>query len=149
MEDLQIKKNYFEFRNALTKGNTQEAEESFKKAFEDAFALYQLKLSNNEKFDLENEEELFAVVTLFDNMIGFWKEGMIDEGIAFAESMVDLVTSAKLKEMFKGYSLGMQSGISLDEFMKEYVDLSKVDEEYPQFLCNFKEKIKELVNRGE
>jgi hypothetical protein len=28
--------------------------------------------------------------------------------------------------------------------MREYVDLSKVDEEYPQFLCNFTEKIKEL-----
>ncbi len=145
MENLQIKKNYVEFRNALTKNDRQAAEEAFRKAFEDAFALYQYKLSNNETFNLDNEEELFAVVTLFDNLIGFWREGMIDEAIAFAESMVDLVDSPKLKEMFKGYSLGLQSGISLDEFMREYVDLSKVDEEYPQFLCNFKEKIKELI----
>jgi len=145
MEKLEIKKHYVDFRNALSKGDIQSAEESFRKAFEDAFALYQLKLTNNEKFNLKDEEELFAVVTLFDNLIGFYKEGMIDEGIAFAESMVDLVDEPKLKEMFKGFSLGMQAGIPLDEFMREYVDLSKVDEEYPQFLCNFKEKIKELI----
>ncbi|MEO1923306.1 MAG: DNA polymerase III subunit alpha [Nautiliaceae bacterium] len=142
---MEIKKNYIEFRNALTKGETQKAEEFFKKAFEDAFALYQLKLTNNEKFDLSNEDELFAVVTLFDNMLGFYKEWMIEEGMAFAESMVDLVDSPKLKEMFKGFSLGMQAGIPLDEFMREYVDLSKVDEDFPQFLCNFKEKIKKLI----
>ncbi|WP_456470547.1 DNA polymerase III subunit alpha [Caminibacter sp.] len=140
-----IKKNYTEFRNALTKGDTKKAEEFFKKAFEDAFALYQLKLTNNEKFDLSNEDELFAVVTLFDNMLGFYKEWMLEEGMAFAESMVELVDSPKLKEMFKGFSLGMQAGIPLDEFMRDYVDLSKVDEEFPQFLCNFKEKIKELI----
>ena len=70
---------------------------------------------------------------------------MIQEGIAFCESMVDLVDSAKLKEMFKGYSLGMQAGIDVDTFFREYVDLSKVDEEFPEFLCNFKEKIKELI----
>jgi len=145
MEKLQIKKNYIDFRNALTKNDIPAAEEAFRKAFEDSFALYQYKLSNNEKFNLSDEEELFAVVTLFDNLIGFWREGMIDEGIAFAESMIDLVDSPKLKEMFKGFSLGLQAGIPLDEFMREYVDLSKVDEEYPQFLCNFKEKIKELI----
>jgi hypothetical protein len=143
--ELEIKKNYVDFRNALSKGDAQKAEEAFRKAFEDAFALYQIKLTNNEKFDLTNDEERFAVVTLFDNMIGFYKEGMIEEGLAFAESMVDLVDSPKLKEMFKGFALGMESGIDLDTFMREYVDLSKVDEEYPEFLCNFKEKIKELV----
>jgi len=142
---MDIKNNYFEFRNALTKGDNQKAEEFFQKAFEDAFALYQLKLSKNEKFDLKNENELFAVVVLTDNAIGFWKEGMIDEGVAFCESMVDLVESPKLKEMFKGYALGMQAGIDIDTFFREYVDLSKVDEEFPQFLCNFKEKIKELI----
>ena len=142
---MQIKNNYFEFRSALTKGDNQKAEEFFQKAFEDAFALYQLKLSKNEKFDLKNEDELFAVVVLTDNAIGFWKEGMIDEGSAFCESMVDLVESPKLKEMFKGYALGMQAGIDIDTFFREYVDLSKVDEEFPQFLCNFKEKIKELI----
>ncbi len=141
-----VKQHYIEFRNALSKGDTQKAQEEFEKAFNEAFLWYQQKLTNNEKFDLTNEEELFAVVTLFDNMIGFYKEGMIEEGVAFAESMVELVDSSKLKEMFKGFSLGMQSGVPLDEFMREYVDLSKVDEEYPQFLCNFKEKIKELIN---
>jgi hypothetical protein len=143
--ETNIKKNYIEFRNALSKGDAQKAQEAFEKAFYDAFNMYQVKLTTNEKFDLSNDEELFAVVTLFDNLIGFYKEGMIDEGVAFAESMVDLVDSPKLKEMFKGFSLGMQSGVPLDEFMREYVDLSKVDEEYPQFLCNFKEKIKELI----
>ncbi len=142
---MEIKKNYFEFRNALTKGDYQKAEEYFQKAFEDAFVLYQLKLSNNEKFNLNDENELFAVVVLTDNAIGFWKEGMMEEGIAFCESMVDLVESPKLKEMFKGYSLGMQAGIDIDTFFREYVDLSKVDEEFPQFLCNFKDKIKELI----
>jgi len=142
---MDIKKNYFEFRNALTKGNTQGAEEFFQKAFEDAFALYQVKLSNNEKFNLNDENELFAVVVLVDNVIGFWKEGMFEEGIGFCESMVDLVDSDKLKEMFKGYSLGMQAGIDVDTFFREYVDLSKVDEEFPQFLCNFTEKIKNLI----
>jgi len=142
---MDIKKNYFEFRSALTKNDIQKAEEFFTKAFNEAFELYQVKLSKNEKFDLNNEDELFAVVVLFDNMIGFWKEGMIEEGTAFAESMVELVDSPKLKEMFKGYSLGMQSGIDIDTFMKDYVDLSKVDEEFPMFLCNFKDKIKELI----
>ncbi|GAB6073975.1 DNA polymerase III subunit alpha [Nautilia lithotrophica] len=142
---MEIKNNYFEFRSALTKGDTQKAEEFFQKAFDDAFALYQLKLSKNEKFDLKNEDELFAVVVLTDNALGFWKEGMMEEGIAFCESMVDLIDSPKLKEMFKGYSLGMQAGIDIDTFFREYVDLSKVDEEFPQFLCNFKEKIKELI----
>jgi len=142
---MDVKQNYFEFRNALTKNDFQKAEEFFQKAFEEAFALYQLKLSNNEKFNLHDENELFAVVVLTDNAIGFWKEGMTEEGIAFCESMVDLVDSPKLKEMFKGYSLGMQAGIDIDTFFREYVDLSKVDEEFPQFLCNFKNNIKELV----
>jgi len=142
---MEIKNNYYEFRNALSKNDVQGAEEYFQKAFNEAFELYQVKLSNNEKFNLNDENELFAVVVLTDNLLGFWKEGMIEEGTAFAESMVDLVDSPKLKEMFKGYSLGMQAGIDIDRFFREYVDLSKVDEEYPQFLCNFTEKIKELV----
>ena len=142
---MDVKQNYFEFRNALTKNDFQKAEEFFQKAFEEAFALYQLKLSNNEKFNLHDENELFAVVVLTDNAIGFWKEGMTEEGIAFCESMVDLVDSPKLKEMFKGYSLGMQAGIDIDTFFREYVDLSKIDEEFPMFLCNFNENIKELI----
>jgi len=32
--------------------------------------------------------------------------------------MVDLVDSDKLKEMFKGYSLGMQAGIDIDTFLE-------------------------------
>jgi len=146
MEKPQIKKNYIDFKNALSKNDIPAAEEAFRRAFEEAFDLYQYKLANNEKFNLFDEEELFGVVTLFDNLIGFWREGMVEEGIAFAESMVDLVDSLKLKEMFKGFSLGLQAGIPLDEFMRDYVDLGKIDKEYPQFLCNFKEKIKELIN---
>ncbi len=146
---MEVKKHYIDFRNALSKGESQKAQEAFEKAFEEAFGLYQIKLTNNEKFDLNNEEELFAVVTLFDNMIGFWKEGMLDEGIAFAESMVELVDSPKLKEMFKGYSLGMQAGVDIDEFFRKYVDLAKIDEEFPMFLCNFKENIKKLINNNE
>ncbi|WP_456479321.1 DNA polymerase III subunit alpha [Nautilia sp.] len=142
---MEIKQNYFNFRSALTKGENAKAEEFFQKAFDEAFALYQIKLSKNEKFDLKNEEELFAVVVLVDNAIGFWKEGMLEEGIAFCESMVDLIDSPKLKEMFKGYSLGMQAGVDIDTFFRNYVDLTKVDEEFPQFLCNFKENIKELI----
>jgi len=142
---MSVKNHYIEFRNALSKGENEKAIEEFTKAFNDAFLWYQQKLSNNEPFDLDNEEELFAVVTLFDNMIGMWREGMIDEAIAFAESMVDLVKPPKLKEMFKGFSLGMQSGLSADEFIRNYVDLSKVDKDYPMFLCNFKENIKELI----
>ena len=142
---MSVKAHYIEFRNALTKGDTAKAEEEFTKAFNDAFLWYQQKLSNNEKFDVNNEEELFVLVTLFDNMIGMWSEGMLEEAIPFAESMVDLVDSPKLKEMFKGFSLGMQSGVDLNTFMREYVDLSKVDEDFPMFLCNFKEKIKELI----
>jgi len=142
-----VKEHYYNFRAALANGDSQKATEEFEKAYNEAFLWYQQKLSKNEKFDLNSDEELFAVVTLFDNMIGLWREGMLEEGISFAESMVDLVESPKLKEMFKGFSLGMQSGIPLDEFMRKYVDLSKVDEEYPQFLCNFKEDIKELIKQ--
>ncbi|NPA11440.1 MAG: DNA polymerase III subunit alpha [Epsilonproteobacteria bacterium] len=142
---MSIKQHYIEFRNALSKNDPQKAQEEFTKAFEDAFLMYQTKLSNNEKFDVNKDEERFALVTLLDNMIGFYKEGMWEEGIAFAESMVDLIDSPKLKEMFKGFSLGMQKGIDIDTFMREYVDLSKVDEEFPEFLCNFTPKIKELL----
>ena len=141
-----IKNHYIEFRNALSKGENQKAIEEFEKAYNEAFIYYQNKLANDEKFDLNNDEERFALITLTDNLIGMWKEGILEEAITLAESLIDLVDSSKLKEMFKGYSLGMQSGIDVDTFFKEYIDLSKVDEEFPEFLCNFKEKIKELVS---
>jgi len=143
---LGIKNHYIEFRNALSKGENQKAIEEFEKAYNEAFIYYQNKLANDEKFDLNNDEERFALITLTDNLIGMWKEGILEEAITLAESLIDLVDSSKLKEMFKGYSLGMQSGIDVDTFFKEYIDLSKVDEEFPEFLCNFKEKIKELVS---
>ena len=144
---MSIKKHYIEFRNALSKQDNKKAEEEFEKAFNEAFVVYQNKLTKDEKFDLSNEEELFALVTLFDNMIGYYSEGIFEDGIALAESLVDLVDSPKLKEMFKGFSIGMQSGVPLNEFMQKYVDLSKVDAEFPQFLCNFKEEIKELIDK--
>ena len=142
---MSVKNHYIEFRNALSKNDTNKAIEEFEKAYNEAFIYYQNKLANNEKFDLSNDEERFALITITDNLIGMWKEGLIDDAIALAESLVDLVESPKLKEMFKGYSIGMQSGIDTDTFFKEYLDLSKVDEEFPEFLCNFKEKIKELI----
>ena len=142
---MSVKNHYIEFRNALTKNDTKKAIEEFEKAYNEAFIFYQQKLSSNEKFNLNNEEEKFALITLTDNLIGMWKEGLIDDAIPLAESLIDLVESPKLKEMFKGYSIGMQSGIDVDTFFREYLDLSKVDEEYPEFLCNFKEKIKELI----
>ena len=143
---MSVKNHYIEFRNALSKNDTQKAVEEFEKAYNEAFIYYQNKLANNEKFDLSNDDERFALITLTDNLIGMWKEGIIDEAIAMAESLIELVDSPKLKEMFKGYSLGMQSGIDIDTFFREYIDLSKVDSEFPEFLCNFKEKVKELVN---
>ena len=141
-----VKNHYIEFRNALSKNETAKAIEEFEKAYNEAFLYYQQKLSNNEKFNLNDEEERFAVITLTDNLIGMWKEGMLDDAITLAESLIDMLDSPKLKEMFKGYSLGMQSGIDVDTFFREYLDLSKVDEEFPEFLCNFKEKIKELIS---
>jgi len=143
---LSIKNHYIEFRNALSKNDTQKAIEEFENAYNEAFTYYQNKLADDEKFDLNNDKERFALITLTDNLIGMWKEGIVDEAISLAESLVDLVDSPKLKEMFKGYSLGMQSGIDVDTFFREYIDLSKIDEEFPEFLCNFKEKIKELIS---
>jgi len=140
-----IKENYIQFKNALSKNEVQKAEEFFEKAYNEAFEMLTKKMQNKEKFDLQNEEELFAVVVLFDNMIGFYKEFMFENGIALAETMIDLVDSPKLKEMFKGFSLGMEKGIDLNEFMTKYVDLSKIDPEFPMFLCNFKEEIKDLI----
>ena len=141
-----VKEHYIEFRNALSKNESEKATEEFEKAYNEAFIYYQNKLASNKKFDLNNEDERFALITLTDNIIGYWAEGMFDDGIALAESLIELVDSPKLKEMFKGYSIGMQSGIPLNEFMQKYVDLSKVDAEFPEFLCNFKENIKELIS---
>jgi len=142
---MSVKQHYIEFKNALTKQDIQKAEEEFEKAFNEAYLFYQHKLTNKEKFDTNNDEELFALVTLFDNIIGYYKERMYNDGISYCENLVELVDSPKLKEMFKGFSLGMQQGIDIDTFFKEYVDLAKIDSEFPMFLCNFKEKIKELI----
>jgi hypothetical protein len=142
---MSVKQHYIEFRNTLSKGDSTKAEEEFEKAFNKAFLYYQQKLSENKKFNLSNEEELFALVTLFDNIIGYYKEGLYEDGISYCENLIELVDSPKLKEMFKGFSLAMQKGIDIDTFFKEYVNLNKVDAEFPMFLCNFKEKIKELI----
>ncbi|WP_024787135.1 MULTISPECIES: hypothetical protein [unclassified Lebetimonas] len=142
---MSVKTHYIEFRNALSKNDIQKAREEFEKAFNESFLYYQQKMANNEKFDVSNEEELFVLVTLFDNIVGYYKEKMYEEGISYCENLIELIDSPKLKEMFKGFSLGMQKGIDIDTFFREYVDLSKVDSEFPMFLCNFKEKIKELI----
>ncbi len=143
---MSIKNHYIEFRNALSKGENEKAKEEFEKAYNEAFVVFQNKLSQNEKFDIKNDEEKFALITLTDNIIGYWAEGMLDEGIALAENLIELTDNSKLKEMFKGYSLGMSAGVDVDTFMKKYVDLSKIDAEFPEFLCNFKEEIKELIS---
>jgi len=142
---LGIKKHYIEFRNSLSKNDTQKAMEEFEKAFNEAFLYYQQKLAKDEKFNLDDENERFALITLTDNLIGMWKEGLFDEALSTAENLFELVDNLKLKEMFRGYSLGIQNGIDVDTFFREYLDLSKIDEEFPEFLCNFKEKIKELI----
>jgi len=142
---MSVKQHYIEFKNAISKQDSQKAEKEFEKAYNEAYLFYQQKLVKKEKFDINNSEELFALVTLFDNIIGYYKEGMYDDGISYCENLVELVDPPKLKEMFKGFSLGMQQGIDIDTFFKEYVDLSKIDAEFPMFLCNFKEKIKELI----
>ena len=142
---MSVKQHYIEFKNALSKQDFKKAEEEFEKAYNEAYIFYQQKLAKKEKFDTNKDEELFALVTLFDNIIGYYKEGMYNEAISYCENLVELVDSPKLKEMFKGFSLGMQHGIDIDTFFKEYVDLAKIDAEFPMFLCNFKEKIKELV----
>ncbi len=146
---MSVKSHYVEFRNALSKNDSKKAEEEFEKAYNEAFLYYQNKLAENKKFDLSNEDERFALITLTDNIIGYWSEGMLEDGIALSESLIEFVESPKLKEMFKGYSIGMQSALDANEFMQKYVDLSKIDEEFPEFLCNFKENIKELVENGE
>ena len=142
---MSIKNHYIEFRNALSKNNSKKAQEEFEKAYNKSFVMFQNKLTNNEKFDIHNDEERFALITLTDNIIGFWSENMFEDGIALAENLIEMVDSPKLKEMFKGYSLGMSAGIDANTFFKKYVDLSKVDAEFPEFLCNFKEEIKEFI----
>jgi len=142
---MSVKQHYIEFKNAISKQDFQKAEEEFEKAYNEAYLFYQQKLAKKEKFDINNSEELFTLVTLFDNIIGYYKEGMYNDGISYCENLIELIDSPKLKEMFKGFSLGMQQGIDIDTFFKEYVDLSKIDSEFPMFLCNFKEKIKELI----
>jgi predicted nucleic acid-binding protein len=142
---MSIKKSYIEFKNALTKFETENATKHFEEAFNQAFEMFNEKLKNNEKFNLDNEEEKFALLTLFDNMIGFYKEKMFEDGLKYAYTLAEMVDNPKLKEMFIGFALGMEKGIILEDFLREYVDLSKVDKDFPEFLCNFKEKIKELV----
>jgi hypothetical protein len=45
--------------------------------------------SIDEKFDISNEDELFALVTLFDNIIGYYKEGLYEEGISYCENLIE------------------------------------------------------------
>lgn len=142
---MSIKTHYIEFRNALNKDETDKSQKEFEKAYNEAFRIFQRKLTNKEKFDENNDEERYALIVLTDNLIGYWAENRVDEGIALAENLLEMTDSNKLKEMFKGYSLGMQAGINLKEFINKYVDLNKVDEEFPEFLCNFKKEIKELI----
>ena len=77
-------------------------------------------------------------------MIGLWNENLFDEAYKVCNDMYVLVDNPKLKEMFKLYSYGLDNEIDVNTFISEYVDLSKIDSEFPMFLVNFKDKISEL-----
>ena len=140
-----IKENYIKFRDALTKQDTKEAENAFTKAYNEAIEVLNKKILSKEQFDMNNDEELYAVLAIFDNMIGLWSEGFQTEAAQVCRDMDILNNNQKIKEMFLLFSYGADAGMELDKFMREYVDLSKVDSEFPMFLVNFADKINELI----
>jgi hypothetical protein len=139
-----IKEKYIEFKGALANKDITKAEEVFTQAYNKAVEIVNEKITAKAMFDTTNEEELYAVLVIFDNMIGFWNEGMFDEAYKVCNDMYILVDNPKLKEMFKLFSYGLDNEIDINTFIKEYVDLSKVDSEFPMFLVNFQDKITEL-----
>jgi hypothetical protein len=139
-----IKQKYIEFKQHLTNKEIQKAEQSFTEAYNKAVEILNNKIDKQELFDTTNENELYAVLVLFDNMIGLWNENLFDEAYKVCNDMYVLVDNPKLKEMFKLYSYGLDNEINVNNFISEYVDLSKIDSEFPMFLVNFKDKISEL-----
>jgi hypothetical protein len=51
--------------------------------------------------------------------------------------------------MFKLFAYGANKAIDINTFMREYVNTSKVDSEFPMFLVNFTDKIQELIEEEE
>ena len=139
-----IKEKYFEFKKELTNKNIPKAEEVFVEGYDKAVELLNKKIDEQSQFNMDNEEDLYAVLFIFDNMVGFWAEGQMDIAYQVCNDMFILVDNPKIKEMFKLFSYGLDNDIDINTFMREYVDLSKIDEEFPMFLVNFKNKINEL-----
>ena len=139
-----IKEKYIEFKQHLANKEIQEAEKAFVEGYDLAVQMLNDKIDKKEQFHMDNEEELYAVLFIFDNMVGFWAEGQFDIAYQVCNDMFILVDNPKIKEMFKLYSYGLDNEIDINSFMKEYVDMSKIDSEFPMFLINFKDKISEL-----
>jgi hypothetical protein len=141
-----IKEKYIEFKSALANKDIEKAEQSFQEGFNKAIELFNKKVANQESFVMADEEDLYATLFLFDNMIGLWNENLIEEAIQVAQDMAVLVDNPKIKEMFLLFSYGMsEDGMDVNTFIKKYVDLTKVDEEFPMFLVNFKDEVENLI----
>jgi len=139
-----IKEKYIEFKQHLSNKDIQKAEQTFVEGYDKAVEILNDKIDKKEQFHMDNEEELYAVLFIFDNMVGFWAEGQMDIAYQVCNDMYILVDNPKIKEMFKLFAYGAENDIDINTFMQEYVDLSKVDQEFPMFLVNFKDKINEL-----
>jgi len=140
-----IKEKYIEFKQHLANKDITKAEEAFREGYDKAVELLNDKIAKNEQFHMDNEEDLYATLFIFDNMVGFWAEGEFDIAYQVCNDMYILVDNPKIKEMFKLYSYGLDNEIDINTFMKEYVDLSKIDQDFPMFLLNFKDKINDLI----
>jgi hypothetical protein len=141
-----LKEKYIEFKSALANQDIQKAEQSFKEGFNKAIEIFNEKIANQESMVMADEEDLYATLFLFDNMLGLWSENMIEEAIQVAQDMSVLTDNPKIKEMFLLFSYGMsEEGMDVNSFINKYVDLTKVDKEFPMFLVNFKDEVEELI----
>jgi hypothetical protein len=141
-----LKEKYIEFKSALANQDIQKAEQSFKEGFNKAIEIFNEKIANQESMVMADEEDLYATLFLFDNMLGLWSKNMIEEAIQVAQDMSVLTDNPKIKEMFLLFSYGMsEEGMDVNSFINKYVDLAKVDEEFPMFLVNFKDEVEELI----
>jgi len=140
-----IKEKYIEFKSHLANKELKKAEEAFMSGYDEAVEILNKKIDTQTQFDMKNEEDLYAVLFIFDNMVGFWAEGQYDVAYQVCNDMYILVDNPKIKEMFKLFAYGLDNDIDINQFMQEYVDLSKIDPEFPMFLVNFKDKINELI----
>jgi hypothetical protein len=141
-----IKEKYIEFKSALSNQDIQKAEQSFQEGFNKAIEIFNQKVANQESMVMADEDDLYATLFLFDNMLGLWSQNMTEEAIQVAQDMAVLVDNPKIKEMFLLFSYGMsEEGMDVNKFISEYVDLEKKDEEFPMFLVNFKDGVEQLI----